>query len=610
MKPKKPCKVLVVEDEGLIAHDISSRLKALGHEVVGTVSTAQEAIEQAGAADIVLMDIRLDGPIDGIEAAAQVRERYHLPVVFLTAHADRATLERAKSAGPYGYIVKPLAHASLNTSIEIALNQHSMERQLEEREAWLRTTLASVADAVVVTGIDGRVRMLNRAAEALTGWIELEAGDQPVSKVVRLIEADSGEPADDPVPVALLRDAPVPLDRTWRLVARDGRERIIEGAAAPIKASGVTLGAVLTFRDVGARRWEEYQLRQSHKARAVERLAAGMSHDYSNLLAIIRNQAQLLLRQFSEHSPTHQAAEEIHQAAVAAEQLTQRLAVFGTPQLKEQEVLTLNSVLRRMSKLIQSIAADRVEVAMRLDPRSGKINADVAQIEQAIMNLVLHSCATMPEGGRLLLETGSADIPHHGRNRNCVFLALTHSGQEPDPEKLFEPASTGDEGLALSMVHGIVTEHGGYVSAQPGANGGFRFELFFPRWSGPALLPRPAGRAPSILLVDYRERVRSQLHNFFEANGYNLLEASDAAEALALGQVHEGAVDLLIADGSEADSIGTQLRQTHPSLEILRLVDAPETSQGELRRPFTQQALLERVEALFASRPKLESAAC
>src|ERR1041385_1281646 len=180
MQPANSYRVLVVEDEGLIAHDIATRLEALGHQVVGTVATAEEAIAQAGSADLVLMDIRIDGKNDGIAAAQEVRARHRVPVVFLTAHADRATLERAKSAGPFGYIVKPLAHASLNTSIEIALNQHSMERQLEEREAWLRTTLASVADAVVVTGIDGRVRMLNRAAEALAGWIELEAGAQPV----------------------------------------------------------------------------------------------------------------------------------------------------------------------------------------------------------------------------------------------------------------------------------------------------------------------------------------------------------------------------------------------------------------------------------------------
>ena len=140
-EPVRTYRVLVVEDEGLIAHDIASRLEAMGHEVEGPVSTAEEAIERAGSADLVLMDIRIDGQRDGIEAALEIRARHHLPVIFLTAHADRATLERAKQAGPFGYIVKPLGAASLQTGIEMAIAKHRVERLLEEREAWLRAAL-------------------------------------------------------------------------------------------------------------------------------------------------------------------------------------------------------------------------------------------------------------------------------------------------------------------------------------------------------------------------------------------------------------------------------------------------------------------------------------
>ena len=611
MDTTKSCKVLVVEDEGLIALDIAGRLEALGHEVVATVGTAEEAVEKAAEADVVLMDIRLDGRMDGVEAAAQIRERFHLPVIFLTAHADRATLDRAKLAGPFGYIVKPLAPASLNTSIEIALYKHRMERLLEEREALLRTTLSSVADAVVVTDAAGRVRMLNRAAEALTGWIEPEAEGQPVSKVVRLID---GESDDDPVPLALLRDAPVPLDRASQVVARSGRQMTVEGAVAPVKSSGVTLGAVLTFRDVSSRRWEERQLRQSQKMEAVGRLAAGVSNDYSNLLAIIRNQAEQLLRQFGEYSPARRAVEEIHQAAAGADQITRRLAAFGTRQVSQPEALSVNGVVRRMAKLIESVAGPRVELAIRTAPDAGKIKADAAQIEQAIMNLVLHACAAMnqegTEKGRLSIETGNAEAPAGGRMSPYVLVAITHSGLEPDLDKLFEPASTGDDGLALSIVHSIVAEHGGYVSVQATASGGCRFEMLLPRWSQPAPQPRPgaAEEAPSILLVDYRDCVRVQLHNFFETNGYNLLEAADAGEALALGEVHEGRLDLLVADDALAAPIAAHLLRTHPAMEVLRIVDGPESSRNEIRRPFTQAALLDRVATVLASGPKLESA--
>ena len=196
----KSSRVLVVEDEGLIAHDIATRLEALGHKVVGTAGTAEEALEKAGDADIVLMDIRIDGPIDGVEAAARIRERFHLPVVFLTAHSDRHTLDRAKATGAFGYLVKPIAQASLGTAIEIALHKHRLERQLEEREALLRTTLAAVGDAVIVTDHTSRVLMLNSAAETLTGWTQAEAETQPLVRVTRLVDMESGEPpAEDPL---------------------------------------------------------------------------------------------------------------------------------------------------------------------------------------------------------------------------------------------------------------------------------------------------------------------------------------------------------------------------------------------------------------------------
>lgn len=608
----KSHKVLVVEDEGLIAHDISTRLEALGHEVVGIASTAEEALDQASLADIVMMDIRIDGAVDGIETAARIRAQYHLPVIFLSAHADRPTLDRAKLAGPFGYLVKPIAHGSLNTAIEVALYKHKMERRLEEREALLRTTLSSVADAVVVTDHLSRVLMLNLAAEQLTEWNQAEAEGQALLRVLQLVDAESGEPAEDPVPLTILRDSVMPFDRSWRLVSRSGRQLMVEGSAAPVKACGVALGTVLTFRDVSARMWEEKQLRQAQKVDAAGRLAARVSNEYSSLLAVIRNQSDHLLQHLGEYSPTRQSIEEIQESAAAAEALTRRLTRFGTRQAAQQpEVLSLNGMLRRMSKLIESVAGARIELAVRPSPSAGKIRVDPSQLEQAIMNLVLHACAQMPEGGRLLIETGNADLPRQDSVSSYVILAVTHTGEEPDLEKLFEPASIADDGLALAMVHGIATEHGGYISAQA-LPGGSRFEMLLPR-ANEAIAPVSGPDADpilSVLLVDYRERVRAQLHNYFEAGGYNLLEAMDDEEALALGEVHEGSLDLLVADAADADRIGAALRRNHPALQILRITDSDGGAQtnhsqpayDEIRRPFTQAALLEKASRLLTSR--------
>src|SRR4051812_835607 len=219
----KSHRILIVEDEGLIAHDISKRLEAMGHVVIDTVSTADAAIEMAPQADMILMDIRIDGPRDGIDAAREIRQKYHLPVIFLTSQADRSTLDRAKLTGPFAYLIKPLGTASLQSAIEIAFYTHRMERDLENQLVWLRSTLDSTPDATVITTRDGCIRCLNRAAERITGWTNQEAAGLPCAKVVNLVAGTdkAGEPVLDvpePVEMALLRDVAVEFDPRWRLI--------------------------------------------------------------------------------------------------------------------------------------------------------------------------------------------------------------------------------------------------------------------------------------------------------------------------------------------------------------------------------------------------------
>ena len=274
----------------------------------------------------------------------------------------------------------------------------------------------------------------------------------------------------------------MPLDRNCQLVSRNGRQMMIEGSASPVRAAGTVLGVVLSFRDVSARLWEEKQLRQAQKVDAAGRLAARVSEQYTSLLANVRNRSEQLLRQFGEYSPARQAIEEIQESAAAADALTRRLTAFGTRQAAlHPEILSLNGLVRRMSKLMESVAGPKIELAVRPSPAAGRIRADAAQMEQAIMNLILHACARMPEGGQLRVETGATELPKSGSTERVsyVTLSVSHTGQEPDFEKLFEPASLGEDGLALAMIHGIVAEHGGHISAQA-FEGGCRFEILLP----------------------------------------------------------------------------------------------------------------------------------
>jgi len=166
-----PPRILVVEDEAIVSADLSDRLEELGYQVVGTLQSAhniQDKITDT-AADLVLMDIQLHGHLDGIEAAQLIRDSIDVPVVFVTAHTDAATVERARATAPFGFVPKPISEPQLRIAIEISLERHRVESQLKRMDLWLRGILMSIADPLVVTDRWCLVQLANPAAVKLSG---------------------------------------------------------------------------------------------------------------------------------------------------------------------------------------------------------------------------------------------------------------------------------------------------------------------------------------------------------------------------------------------------------------------------------------------------------
>jgi PAS domain S-box-containing protein len=262
-------RILVVEDELIVAADIEGRLTRLGYEVVGLADRGEDAVRLAGELrpDLVLMDIRLRGDTDGVEAADQIRSRFHLPVVYLTAHADDATLHRAKVTEPFGYVLKPFEERELRTVLEMALYKHAAERRLAASERRYATTLASIGDAVIATDAAGRATFLNPVAESLTGWPAAEAAGRPLAEVFRIVNEHTREPVESPVEKVLRDGVVVGLANHTVLLARDGREAPIDDCAAPIHDdSHSCAGVVLVFRDVAEKRKAEEELRLRDRA--------------------------------------------------------------------------------------------------------------------------------------------------------------------------------------------------------------------------------------------------------------------------------------------------------------------------------------------------------
>ena len=262
--------ILIVEDEAIVALDLKLQLQELGYEVVATVASADQAIAATARLlpQLILMDVRLQGAMDGIEAAEVIRQRHQIPVIFLTSHSDNDTVRRAAHTAPYGYLTKPYQIKELRAGIEVALTKARMERQLREADRWFVHTLQCVSDGVVVTDLQAQVRFLNPAAEQLTGWSLEDATGRPVTEVVGVLGPDSGAARSNDIAqrvADVLRDGrALPVAHARQLLPRTGAARLVDESAGPVSDThGARLGAVLVLRDAAPRLALEAQLRAS-----------------------------------------------------------------------------------------------------------------------------------------------------------------------------------------------------------------------------------------------------------------------------------------------------------------------------------------------------------
>lgn len=250
-------KIIIVEDESIVALDIQQRLEGMGYSVIATIASGEEAIEQCKLTppDLVLMDIRLTGEIDGIEAAGHIRLHSDIPVIYLTAYADDETLQRAKISEPFGYLIKPIEDKELKTAIEISLQRHRFEAALKESEQWLSTILNSIGEGVIATDTEGRVRYMNSIAETLMGRRLKDSRGDHLEKVIETLnEATQKIILEDIEKIFGGIAIFLPL-RNIVLTNEDGTEKIIEHRVTAIHDDQEQLmGVVVVLKDVTKRR--------------------------------------------------------------------------------------------------------------------------------------------------------------------------------------------------------------------------------------------------------------------------------------------------------------------------------------------------------------------
>ena len=292
----KPIRILVVEDESIVAMDIKHRLESLDYEVPEIISSGEEAVLKAKETqpDLVLMDIVLKGELDGIDAAQLIKDKYDIPVVYLTAYSDEKTLKRAKITGPFGYIIKPFEDRELHSAIEIALYKHKMESKLKQNEMWLSTTLESIGDAVITTDKEGYITFMNPIAQKITEWSMNDALEKSLETIFKIIDEKSRSPIMNSVKNILQKNDVIHFKDHVLLITKSGKEIPIDSTSAPIKDYNDNInGIVLVFQDITGRRKSEKEredlLKESARSELFGFLLSAMPVFASNIPPQIRN---------------------------------------------------------------------------------------------------------------------------------------------------------------------------------------------------------------------------------------------------------------------------------------------------------------------------------
>jgi two-component system cell cycle sensor histidine kinase/response regulator CckA len=629
-------RILLVEDEAIIALDLKQRLEGLGYEVTGIASSGAQAmaLAETTAPTLVFMDITIQGPIDGIETATQLSRRRDVPIVFLTAHTDSGTIQRAKAAKPYGYLVKPFDERELATTIEMAVYRHTSEAEAR----LLQHAIESANVGIVVAKTHEAllpISLSNAAFEAMTGY----ASSEVLGRSAWFLDGKDTDPAQ----IAEIRRA-IQEQRECRVsllaYRKDGKPFWDDLSLSPVRNSVGEVTHFLFFHtDASARKHSEEALLQAQKVEAIGQLAGGVAHDFNNILAVITGYSEMAQRQLDESHPVRPRLDQILKAADRAAALTRQLLAFSRKQVLQPRPIDLNVIVTDTHRMLGRLIGEDINVVLKPGPGLGTVNADPGQMEQIILNLAVNARDAMPRGGALVLETRNVDLDadyamlHPGTVPGpYVMLAVSDTGMGMTPEvraRIFEPFFTTKPegegtGLGLATVYGIVKQSGGnvWVYSEPGE--GTTFRIYLPRVDGPREAPVVGAKAvehfqgtETILLAEDTESLRQVVRETLEEKGYRVLSAADGREALAVATAHPGDIHLLLTDvvmpNMSGADLATALTAARPGLRVVYMsgyTDGALSHHGVLgdgviliEKPFSSARLSRVVREALDGRP-------
>ncbi len=560
----QPTSVLIVEDEGVVAEDLQQTLVEFGFDAYEIADSADEAIRIASerCPDVVVMDIRIHGQLDGIEAATLIRDRFGAPVVFLTAHTDSATLARAQRAEPYAYLTKPVRPEELRSAVELAAYRSQVERKLRERERSFESTLQVIGDAVITVDLAGNITFMNAEAEALTGLVASAVLGRPSSEIVRFLDG-APETLSSRVERALASGRAVIADETTLVNASTGSERTVSERVMPVVDGSTTVGAVMILREAGPRKARHHEL--TDRLASLGTLAAGVAHTINNPLTVVSSNATF----------AREGLEELRVMLAAQGALTGSIAdklddlVRTTTDLTsaggriEKTVADLRSfsgrergpsgadIHRVVEWAVRETSArlgPTARISTTLTPVPTVVGDDI-QLGHVLVNLIVNAAQAIDTSGTIHI---TVDLTSDGR----VELAVIDTGcgiLAEIKERVFEPFFTTKAigvgtGLGLSIVHGIVTSFGGTVvlESEVGRGTTVRLSLAAERGRTTSLPPtRVTAAKARLLVIDDESMVRRAIARALRA--HDVVSVENPVDALALLDRGER-FDLILSD--------------------------------------------------------------
>jgi PAS domain S-box-containing protein len=501
------------------------------------------------------------------------------------------------------------------------------EETLARSELLFRSLIENALDIIAFVTSDGAVRYVSPSVERLLGYDPTRVGDLNVFDLIH---------PDD------LAEAKTKFRRTLETGTRfeqvelrvrrsDGSWRTLSMMGKPSPPETGARGLIINARDVTESRALEEQLRQSQKMEAVGRLAGGIAHDFNNLLTTILGYAELAVGRLKPEDPSRLELSEIDKAAQRAGDLTRQLLAFSRKQVLELRVIDLNQVVSDTEKMLRRLIGEDIDLVVSLKQRLVSVRADAGQIGQVLLNLAVNSRDAMPNGGKLTIETSVVELDESYSTFHFdvppgryVLLAVSDTGTGMDAKTLshvFEPFFTTKEagkgtGLGLSTVYGVVKQSGGHVSVYSEPGVGTTFKVYLPRVEdapeknrAPAVHAALVGGTETILVVEDEEAVRRLTCRSLEAQGYEVLPAASASEALLLLEKHAGEIHLLITDVVMPDVSGRELARSAAPLRPLMKVlfmsgytdnvivhhGVLDAGTAFLQKPFTPRSLAQKV---------------